>query len=184
MPLCQGFSTVGRRKRMAQETLRMQGEENISKYTAHLLSRHHYLKREKWEELLTECSGYVNGMETKEWETLSRTKKQTHGNTRLATSCAKPLQSCQAPLSMGFCSKNAGVGGHALLQGIFLSRGSIPHPSCLLHWPAGSSSPVPPGKPSCVAPVLKTLPDYIPKRNENKNVPTDFTTALFIIAKK
>ena len=110
MPLCQGFSTVGRRKRMAQETLRMQGEENISKYTAHLLSRHHYLKREKWEKLLAECSGYVSGMETKEWETLPQTKRQIHENTQLATSRAKPLQSCQAPLSMGFCRQECWSG--------------------------------------------------------------------------
>ena len=30
----------------------------------------------------------------------------------------------QAPLSMGFPSKNTGVGCHVLLQGIFPSRGS------------------------------------------------------------
>ena len=33
----------------------------------------------------------------------------------------------QAPLSMGFSSKNTGVGCHALLQGIFPSQGSNPH---------------------------------------------------------
>ena len=33
----------------------------------------------------------------------------------------------QAPLSVGLSSKNAGVGCHALLQGIFLTQGSNPH---------------------------------------------------------
>ena len=49
----------------------------------------------------------------------------------------------QAPLwdSPG---KNTGVGCHALLQGIFLTRGSNPH---LLHWQADSLSSEPPGKP-------------------------------------
>ena len=31
---------------------------------------------------------------------------------------------CQAPLSMGFPRKNAGVGSHFFLQGIFLTQGS------------------------------------------------------------
>ena len=37
---------------------------------------------------------------------------------------------CQAPLSMGFPSKNIGVGYHFLLQGVFLTQGSnlrLPH---------------------------------------------------------
>ena len=37
---------------------------------------------------------------------------------------------CQAPLSMGFSSKNTGMGCHALLQGIFPTQGSnvgLPH---------------------------------------------------------
>ena len=37
---------------------------------------------------------------------------------------------CQAPFSMGFPSKNAGVGCHFLHQGIFLIQGSPQ----LLHW--------------------------------------------------
>ena len=37
---------------------------------------------------------------------------------------------CQAPLSMGFSSKNTGVGCHFLLQGIFLTQESNPR---LLH---------------------------------------------------
>ena len=40
----------------------------------------------------------------------------------------------QAPLSMGSPGKNAGVGCHALLQGIFPTQGSNPHVLCLLHW--------------------------------------------------
>ena len=34
--------------------------------------------------------------------------------------------------------KKTGVGCHALLQGIFLTRGSNPGLLCLLHWQAGS----------------------------------------------
>ena len=41
----------------------------------------------------------------------------------------------QAPLSMGFPSKNAGVGHHFLLQGIFLTQKSN---LCLLHWQVNS----------------------------------------------
>ena len=37
----------------------------------------------------------------------------------------------QAPLSVGFASKNAGVGCHFLLQGLFPTQGLNP---CLLHW--------------------------------------------------
>ena len=42
-----------------------------------------------------------------------------------------------APLSMGFSSKNTGVGCHILLQGIFPIQGSNPHLLCLPHWQAG-----------------------------------------------
>ena len=42
---------------------------------------------------------------------------------------------CQALLSMGFPSKNTGVGCHFLLQGIFLTQGSNLH---LLHWQVDS----------------------------------------------
>ena len=41
----------------------------------------------------------------------------------------------QAPLSMGFPSKNTGVDWHFLLQGIFLTQGSN---QCLLCWQAES----------------------------------------------
>ena len=40
----------------------------------------------------------------------------------------------QAPLSMGFSSKNAGVGCHALLQGIFLTQGLNLYLFCLLYY--------------------------------------------------
>ena len=40
--------------------------------------------------------------------------------------------------------KNAGVGSHALLQGIFPTQGSNPH---LRHWHVGSLPLAPPGKP-------------------------------------
>ena len=44
----------------------------------------------------------------------------------------------QAPLSMGFSSKNTGVGGHALLQGIFPTQGSNRFLFTLLHGQTGS----------------------------------------------
>ena len=40
----------------------------------------------------------------------------------------------QAPLSMGFPSKNYSVGCHSLLQGCFQTQGSKPHLLYLLHW--------------------------------------------------
>ena len=43
--------------------------------------------------------------------------------------------------------KNPGVGGHALLQGIFPTQGWNLHLLCLLHWQADSLPLVPPGKP-------------------------------------
>ena len=53
----------------------------------------------------------------------------------------------QAPLSMGFPSKNTGVGCHFLLQGIFPTQGSNWHLLSLLHLQTGSLPLVPPGKP-------------------------------------
>ena len=56
--------------------------------------------------------------------------------------------------------KNTGVGCHYLFQGIFLTQGSKLHLLRLLHWQAGSSPLVPPGKPhkkwykGCVLPWL------------------------------
>ena len=44
--------------------------------------------------------------------------------------------------------KNARVGCHALLQGIFLTQGSNPHFLCLLHWQAGAFPIVALGSPS------------------------------------
>ena len=42
--------------------------------------------------------------------------------------------------------KNTGVGCHALLQGIFLTRGLNPRLLGLLHWQAGVLPLAPPGK--------------------------------------
>ena len=39
-----------------------------------------------------------------------------------------------------------GVGGHALLQGTFLTQGLNLHLLCLLHWQVGSLPLAPPGK--------------------------------------
>ena len=54
---------------------------------------------------------------------------------------------CQAPLSVGFPSKNTGVGCHFLLQGIFLTQGSNPS---LLHWQMASLPLVLPVKPKSI----------------------------------
>ena len=53
----------------------------------------------------------------------------------------------QAPLFMGFSSKNTGVGCHFLLLGIFPTQGVNPCLLCLLHWQAGSLPLAPPEKP-------------------------------------
>ena len=72
--------------------------------------------------------------------------------------CAKFLQSCLTLCHPMDCStlgssvpgnssgKNAGVGSHFLLQGIFPIQGPSPHLLCFLHWKAGSLTLVPPGK--------------------------------------
>ena len=46
--------------------------------------------------------------------------------------------------------KNTGLGCHTLLQGIFPTQGLNPCLLCLLHWQAGSSPLVPPGKPQAL----------------------------------
>ena len=51
------------------------------------------------------------------------------------------------PLSMGFPSKNTGVGCHALLQGIFPTQGLSPCLVYFLHWQVGFLPLVPSGKP-------------------------------------
>ena len=72
--------------------------------------------------------------------------------------CAKPFShdrlfatlwtvAHQAPLFMGFPSKNTGVGCLALFQGLFLTRRSNQGLLCLLHWQVGSLSLAAPGKP-------------------------------------
>ena len=53
----------------------------------------------------------------------------------------------QAPLSMGFFSKNTGMGYHALLQGILLTQGLNPCLLCLMDWQVVSLLLAPPGKP-------------------------------------
>ena len=58
---------------------------------------------------------------------------------------AKPLRTFvtpwavanEAPLSIGCAGKNAGVGCHVLLQGIFQTQGSNLRLLCLQHWQAG-----------------------------------------------
>ena len=71
---------------------------------------------------------------------------------------AKLLQTCptlctpwtialQASLTMGFSSKNTGVGNHFLLRGIFTTQGSNPHVLYLLRWQVSSLSLALSGKP-------------------------------------
>ena len=57
--------------------------------------------------------------------------------------------------------KGTGVGCHALLQRIFLTQGWNPGLRHLLHWQAGSSPQVPPGKPRTTrVSIKKTLPRF------------------------
>ena len=81
-----------------------------------------------------------------------------HLYTLLACMCAKSLQSCLTIilLTIGTVSllcprdspgRNTGVGCHALLQGIFLTKGSNQHLLHHLPWEAGSFTLTPPGKP-------------------------------------
>ena len=60
----------------------------------------------------------------------------------------------QALLSMGFAGKNAGVGSHSLLLGLFPTQGSNPGLLYLLHWQVGSLPLVPSGKPLEVRAVV------------------------------
>ena len=61
----------------------------------------------------------------------------------LSGSAALWTVACQAPLSTDFPGKNAGVGCHALLQGIFPTHGLNPGPALQ----ADSLPAEPPGKP-------------------------------------
>ena len=51
--------------------------------------------------------------------------------------------------------KNTGVGGHSLLQGIFLIQGLNPRLLSLLHWQAGSLPLASPGKPQSYMTAFK-----------------------------
>ena len=72
----------------------------------------------------------------------------------------------QAPLSMGFSSKDTGVGCHSLLQGIFPTQGSKLH---LLHWQVSSLSLGPPGKPLIWYPLVLFTQEYIDELSVLKN---------------
>ena len=61
-------------------------------------------------------------------------------------------EALQAAPSMGFSRQEYGVVCHALLQGVFPTQGLNTPLLCLLHWQAGSSPPVPPGKPQNIYP--------------------------------
>ena len=53
--------------------------------------------------------------------------------------------------------KNTGVGGHSLLQDIFLTHGLTSRLLCLLHWQSSSLPLAPPGKPKNVTQLYPTL---------------------------
>lgn len=55
-------------------------------------------------------------------------------------------QDCQAPLPMGFSSKNIGVNCQFFPQGVFLTQGPNLSLLCLLYWQVDSFTLVPPGK--------------------------------------
>ena len=64
---------------------------------------------------------------------------------------------CQVPLSVGFSSKNTGVGCHSLLQRTFKTQGSNLHLLCLLPWQE-DSSPIEPWVKSAVSSRSHFLP--------------------------
>ena len=68
----------------------------------------------------------------------------------------------QAPLTMGFPRQDTGVGGHALLQGIFPTQGSYPHLLRLLHWQVDSLPLAPPGQPCSLDSQRQPLGDPTP----------------------
>ena len=47
---------------------------------------------------------------------------------------SNPTEPARLLCSWDSSGRNTGVGGHALLQGIFPNHGSNPHLFCLLHW--------------------------------------------------
>ena len=57
------------------------------------------------------------------------------------------IVACQTALSMGFCSKNTGVGCCAFLKGIFPTQGMNLHLLYLLHWQVSSLPIAPPEGP-------------------------------------
>ena len=81
--------------------------------------------------------------------------------------CSPPGSSCpwDSP------GKNIGVGGHALLQGIFPTQELNLCLFHLLHWQAGSLPLVLPGKPlSSPSPMFLFIPNFI-KTPQNLNAP-------------
>ena len=70
------------------------------------------------------------------------------GNAKECSNCNTIDDSPQALLSMGLPGKNTRVGCHSLLQLIFPTQESKPHPLCVLHWQGNSLPLAPPGKPT------------------------------------
>ena len=71
-----------------------------------------------------------------------------HVHVQLCLILCDPMDSSRPGSSVrgGSPSKNAGVGCHFLLQGIFPTQGLSPSFLCLLHWQADSLPLAPPGK--------------------------------------
>ena len=65
---------------------------------------------------------------------------------------------CWAPLSMGFSSKNTGVGSHSLLQGIVLTHELNPG---LWHCRQDSLPSESPRKPNYISGITQTIPHKI-----------------------
>ena len=79
------------------------------------------------------------------------TKQKLAHTLRKQSLAAKSCPTLAIPPARLLCpwdspGKNTGVGRRAILQGIFLTRGSNPHLLCLLHWQAGSFPLVSPGE--------------------------------------
>ena len=92
--------------------------------------------------------------------------------------CRVQLFATQWTIAHHYCpwnspGKNTEVGCHALFQGIFLIQGLNLHLICLLHWQAGSSLVVPPGKPHSCAYIYIFLYN-LTKDNQKRQVSSLF----------
>ena len=88
-----------------------------------------------------------------DWCTVEPCEASQRGMLKKRCACmhAKALRSypilCTLFCPWGFPGQNTGVGGHALLNGIFLTQGLNPRLLCLLPWQGVSLPPASPRKP-------------------------------------